>query len=230
MNPPSIYDWPDGCAASEIESFTISSGNLPIREYHFHDSAVTGRNRINGSRDGGLFFPPGFFEGKTVRLTEKEVATIRSLLERIDFREWITEQRILDQFGNDGFCITEMFSCQLSGGKRFKYIGSRGRTPKEFDELFQVLDKKCPGPSLLPERELSRKLYKVLCPTCAKPIRPYTDYCSVCGETLTSYKYFVLTMIEVDLDETVCFCRYCGNDISFGDSYCRHCGMCLGRK
>ena len=221
---PSIYLWPEGHEAKDIEDFTISSGNFPIREYHFRSNEITGRNRINGSRDGWMTFPQGFFNGRTVMLKGDDVSTVWEILTSIDFQTWITERRVFDLIGSEGFCISEAFSCTFIDGKEFRYIGLRGKTPKEFNDLYRVLDQRCKGPSFVSDWDPDRKLYKVLCPLCAKPIRPNSNYCSECGKELTSHKYFVLTMLEIDLDETVRLCRYCGNDISFSDSYCRSCG------
>ena len=230
MYQPSIYLWPEGHGAQDIADFTISSGNFPIREYHFKGSEITGRNRINGSRDGWMTFPQGFFDGRTVSLKMDDISVIRDLLNRINFHTWNTERCVLDLIGSEGFCITEAFSCKFTDGKEFRYIGLHGKTPTEFNDLFHLLNQRCKGPSLTSGWDPDRKLYKVLCPLCAKPIRPNSNYCSQCGEELSSQKYFVLTMIEVDLDETVRTCRFCSNDMSFSDSYCRSCGAGLHER
>lgn len=220
----SVHIWPDGYEAHDIAEFTISSGDLPIREYHCRDRVLTGRNRVNGSRDGGLYFPAGFFTGKTVYLHGDEAAAVRDLLYTIDFRTWVTEERVFELFGCEGFCASETFSCVLYDGKRFEYIGLRGETPAEFGELFGMLDKKCPGPSFVPSHEPKKRLFKVLCPACGRPIRPDGAFCGACGAPLAETEHPVLTMEEVDPDETIRRCRYCGEDTSYHDAFCRRCG------
>ena len=220
----SIYIWPDGYGAGDIAEFSISSGDLPIREYHVRNGEITGRNRVNGSRDGGQYFPPGFFNGKTVPLTENLASDIRGTLAGIDFCTWVTDISVFEQFRSEGFCVTESFSCDFRDGKKFRYIGQRGKTPDEFEELFRLLESKCAVPSWVSGESPERKRYKVLCPACARAIRPDSAFCSGCGEELASCSNFVFTMIEVNLDETVRLCGNCSNDIAFGDRYCRHCG------
>ena len=76
-------------------------------------------------------------------------------------------------------------------------------------------------------KEIIKPRNKVLCPFCSKKIRPMTAYCGFCGESLSGIRSFIPTREEVDFDETIFLCRFCGNDVSWNEVFCRHCGKRL---
>ena len=75
--------------------------------------------------------------------------------------------------------------------------------------------------------EKDKPLYKVICPFCKKSTRHNSIYCSVCGKPLLDVHDYIFTEEEVDLDETIHLCRFCGNDVSWEDYFCRNCGKRL---
>lgn len=72
-----------------------------------------------------------------------------------------------------------------------------------------------------------KPLYKVKCPFCKASIRPKSAYCSMCAKLLAGVDSFIFSEEEVDLDETILFCKFCENDVSWADIYCRTCGRKL---
>ena len=108
------YVWhPEYMQVSQIEKFSIRFGDCSIVNVSFSGNTLTIQNSINGSRDGWMTFPEGFFDERHKVLTDQQVKRIRSCLEGLHFEEWRTPEFVFKNAGADGFCINEVFSLSL---------------------------------------------------------------------------------------------------------------------
>ena len=129
----------------DITRFVISDGDFPIPHYEYHKGELKGYNRINGSRDGGMHFPDGFFDDVVVKLNAAQDAQIDELLRQISFDEWKTDPDIYEKFDCPGFCVRSSFSCTFADGSECQYY-SNDRNPEVFEKMIQLLQDICPLP------------------------------------------------------------------------------------
>lgn len=124
--------------ASQIEKFTIGFGDCPIVNISFFGNTLTIRNSINGSRDGWMSFPEGFFDEKQKVLTEQQIKMIRSCLEELRFAQWHTPLYVFKNVGAPGFCINAYFRCTFPDGREF--VCEEPKAP-DFDKLVSLMKK-----------------------------------------------------------------------------------------
>lgn len=123
----------------EIKSFKISFGNIPIYEISYQKGQLILQNKINGSRDGWMSFPKGYFDKKFYSLTAQQEATIFDTMQKIDFSLWQVNARTFENLYACGFCIYDSFKCSFNNGKQFiSYSPSKG-----FEKIEAVLCKIC---------------------------------------------------------------------------------------
>ncbi len=116
------YVWDSSCMNfSEIASFHIEWGDLPIINISYDGDNLTLYNRINGSRDGGIQYPDGFFDEKKIELNDEQKIKIQEFLSAFDFTDWKTDDRTISmlKFPPPGFCITKAFSCKFENSIDF---------------------------------------------------------------------------------------------------------------
>ncbi len=140
---------------NEITKFVISFGNCPIKHIEYENGVLTFYNRINGSRDGWMTFPEGFFDKKTKQLSTAEINIIFSILQSIDFSEWKTNPDILDKLGCHGFCLYETFKCCFKNGKTFISYNPG----ESFKILIETLKNVCSELSFFSENDYSTHIF-----------------------------------------------------------------------
>lgn len=114
------YVWhPEIMQASQIEKFAIGFGDRPIVNILFSGNQLIIHNTINGSRDGWMSFPEGFFDEKSRELNNEQIQSIRACLEALHFEQWHTPQYVFRNAGACGFCINAYFRCTFPDGKEF---------------------------------------------------------------------------------------------------------------
>lgn len=125
-----------------IDRLQVSFGNFPIVSISYDGEKLIVYNRINGSRDGWMSFPNGFFDDKIVNLTVEQKASIIEHIKKIDFSTWRTEYYIRENYerGATGFCINNSFAVTFKNGEFFKCY-----EPKydEFEQLVGFLKSFC---------------------------------------------------------------------------------------
>lgn len=127
---------PEIMQASQIEKFVIGFGDCPIVNISFFGDTLTIHNTINGSRDGWMSFPDGFFDEKIQRLNGKQIKRLRSCLEELRFEQWHTPQYVFNNAGAAGFCINAYFRCTFPDGKEF--VCEEPKSP-DFDKLVSLM-------------------------------------------------------------------------------------------
>lgn len=114
------YVWhPEWMQVSQMEEFAVSFGDRPIVNVTFNGKSLKIHNSINGSRDGWMTFPEGYFDERQKNLTEQQIKDLWTCLESVRFEEWNTPEYVFENAGADGFCINEGFSCSFRNGKKF---------------------------------------------------------------------------------------------------------------
>lgn len=111
--------------AEDIVSFTLSFGDLPIVMVKYDGSVMKVKNSINGSRDGWMSFPEGFFDEKTIKLSDEDKNRLHDCLRSLNFDLFATSPDLFRNFGAAGFGISNKFLCRFSNGKGFACISPR---------------------------------------------------------------------------------------------------------
>lgn len=107
---------------SDIVSFKITYGDLPIVTVKYDMASLRIKNSINGSRDGWMAFPDGYFDEKTITLSNQERNIILNCLNSLDMDTFTTDPDVFGKIGACGFCINKEFSCEFSNGRSFRCI------------------------------------------------------------------------------------------------------------
>lgn len=125
-----------------IDRLQVSFGNFPIVSISYDGEKLIVYNRINGSRDGWMSFPNGFFDDKIVNLTVEQKESIIEHIKKIDFSTWRTEYYIRENYemGATGFCINNSFAVTFKNGELFKCYEPKY---KEFEQLVGFLKSFC---------------------------------------------------------------------------------------
>lgn len=117
------YTWDKyGMHISDIVGFEITYGNLPIVTVKYDIASLKIKNSINGSRDGWMEFPDGYFDEKTIMLSNQERNIISNCLNSLDMETFTTDPDVFGKIGACGFCIDEEFTCKFSNGQSFRCI------------------------------------------------------------------------------------------------------------
>ena len=120
-----------------IVEFTIYYGDLPIVHYKYKEGKLFAYNRINGSRDGGKSFPPGFFDTVEIPFSAAQHQQLSAMLAALDLHEWGSDETALRNRGAPGFCAAQGFSCRYADGK--EYACTPAERPSSFIKLFELL-------------------------------------------------------------------------------------------
>lgn len=138
----SPYIWDPVCMKTEnINYFSVSFGSLPAINIYYDGEKLTVCNRINPG-DGGRSFPDGFFDKRTVKLTQKQITEINRYIQNIDFTKWKTEEHIQTNYetGTDGFYAEKAFFCRFQNGREFRCLFPK---TKDFFSLAKFLKSFC---------------------------------------------------------------------------------------
>lgn len=108
--------------AEDIVGFDISFGDCPIVTVRYNGVAMKVKNSIDGSRDGWMSFPKGYFDEKTIKLSHKDKNKLYECLRLLDFDSFTTLPDLFLDFGAAGFCIRNRFLCRFSNGRGFECL------------------------------------------------------------------------------------------------------------
>ena len=144
----SKYIWGDK-RIDRIKNISLSWGDLPIYHIDIENDTVSLYRRINGSRDGWMTFPDGYFDEKKKPLELEEKKMLFQFLETVDFTKWTTDEKTIFNIENMacGFCVKESFSCILDDGTTF-YCATPPQ--KQFNELVDYFKNFFPGENMEP--------------------------------------------------------------------------------
>ena len=145
---PSRYVWGDK-KVNRIKNVSLSWGNLPIYHIDIENDIVSLYRRINGSRDGWMSFPEGYFDEKNKPFDVEEKRKLFQFLETIDFTKWNTNETTIYNIENMacGFCVTESFSCVFDDDTTF-YCATPPQS--QFKELVEYFKNFFPGENMEP--------------------------------------------------------------------------------
>lgn len=126
--------------ASQITDFSISYGDCPIVNVKYSNNKLTVFNRINGSRDGWMTFPEGYFDEKIIEITEVENSELFNLIKSFNFLNWKSPDYALKNYIDmaTGFCVHNSFGCSFVNGECFECIEP---SDAEFKKLVKFLEK-----------------------------------------------------------------------------------------
>lgn len=124
---------------AKITDFAISYGDCPIVNVKYSKNKITVFNRINGSRDGWMKFPEGYFDERTIGLSEEENNQVLRIVKELDFANWVTPEHILRNHIDmaTGFCVHNSFRCSFKSGEIFQCLEP---DTKEFNKIVNILD------------------------------------------------------------------------------------------
>lgn len=144
----SKYIWGDK-RIDRIKSISLSWGDLPIYHIDIEYDTVSLYRRINGSRDGWMTFPDGYFDEKKKSLVPEEKRRLFQFFETVDFTKWTTDEKTMFNIENMvcGFCVKESFSCIFDDDTTF-YCATPPQ--KQFDELVDYFKNFFPGENMEP--------------------------------------------------------------------------------
>ncbi len=108
--------------SEDIMWFEITFGDRPIVTVKCNGRMMKVKYLINGSRDGWMSFPEGYFDEKTIVLTDEDKSRLRDCLLSLDFALFKTSRDLFRNFGAVGFCISKKFICRFSDGKAFECL------------------------------------------------------------------------------------------------------------
>ena len=117
------HKWnPSDMRAEDIESFSLSFGNLPIVTVRYDGSVMKVKNRINGSRDGWMSFPEGYFDEKIIKLSNEDRSKLCECLSSLDFASFTTSPNAFGYLFVPGAGVRHRFFCYFSNGKSFECL------------------------------------------------------------------------------------------------------------
>lgn len=135
------YTWPAAWQAEDILSFSVGFGDRPIRCFTCEGDFLTAVNRIDVGRDGGLSFPPGYFDPISIHLSGRQQKQLRRCLEAIGQERWSSDTTALQyEFQRPtGYTRHTYFCCELKNGEKFEYLPGEEPAPG-FTHLCRCLE------------------------------------------------------------------------------------------
>lgn len=117
------HKWiPSDMRAEEIVNFAVSFGDLPIVTVRYDGNMMKIKKSINGSRDGWMSFPEGYFDERTIKLSDEDKNKLHDCLRSLKFDSFTTSPDLFQNFMAPGFCIGDSFLCLFSNGKGFECL------------------------------------------------------------------------------------------------------------
>ena len=214
-----VWDYPN-MRAEDIVSFSVEFGNCPIVNVRYDGSVIKVNNSINGSRDGWMSFPEGYFDENTINLSDEDKCKLKECLKTLKFDLFITDPEIFRCFGSDGFCVNEKFSCVFSNGRGFECLFPE---TEEFTKLVSVvkdvLGRKC---DIIDSDPADATTLGVIVTCCNKEIPDFYKYCPYCGKQIEDRTK--RQKMLYDIQETLWLCGECGSGNRFEYKFCGNCG------
>ena len=135
------YAWPAAWRAEDILRFSAGFGDRPIRYFTYDGGILTARNRIDVSRDGGMSFPPDYFDPVSMELTDGQKEQLYRCLGAIPREHWCCDHLALkyDLQCPTGYTRHSFFSCEMKDGGKFDYLPGEEAAPG-FVQLCRCLE------------------------------------------------------------------------------------------
>ena len=165
-------------------------------------------------------FPEGFFEERVRILTTMEAKKLARKLCEIDVSCWKSDEHI--NYFHDSVIHTQ-FWCRYSDGWEFRYETAE-QPPESFKKLVSLLTAYCDEKAVRASERRETQIRARICPGCGKLIPAEANYCSRCGDKQTPVQPSEVTVMPVDLDETLFTCRKCESVVRYEDVFCPVCG------
>lgn len=116
----SSFVWHKDCMdVSKIVKILLSFGDYPIRNITYENKKIIYKNSINGSRDGWMSHPKGFFDQHTLCLNKEQGEALHRALSDANINLWATEPHVFNNIGACGFCLHTTFMCVFENGRSF---------------------------------------------------------------------------------------------------------------
>ncbi len=219
---------------ADITSFELSYGNLPIINITYEGNEMVLENKINGSRDGWMRFPEGFFAKKIIELSKKEKLDLYKKLEAIDFCSLVTPLSVFKNLFAPGFCPSDTFRCCFSNGKVFTCISPSSSAFAAIVNIIAPFVGAAPLPKPSPANyqpplqtatsfePIMREVAGIVVPCCNKPIPADCSFCPYCGKKVED-KSATCTFKD-DVEATVWLCADCDSNNKCEYRFCTKCG------
>ena len=220
---------PDCMNVAKITKISLSFGNYPIRNIIYKRDEITYKNSINGSRDGWMSHPKGFFDKHTLRLRKEQTEALKNALSAANIDTWKTDPHIFSNIGACGFCLHSTFECVFENGRAFVCY-----SPNRFDgfhELTNILSKICGFSATVSNAKESegfivpghKKVKAIRTECCNVAIPEVQSYCPKCGKKIEDKESLVHFDMDYDPDQTSWICE-CLSTNACEYQYCSNCG------
>lgn len=224
------FVWQHDCMdTSKIVKFSLSFGDYPIRNVLYERNKITYKNSINGSRDGWMTHPRGFFNRHSIRLIKDQREALQRTLSAAHIDSWKTDPHIFNNIGACGFCLSTTFECVFENGRSFICY-----SPYRFDGfnmLTSLLSEICGFSSIADNGKkqsdsiaTAPKRMKALMARCCYVAIPEDHlYCPKCGKKIEDKESAPHWDVDYDPDQTSWLCE-CLNSNALEYQYCSKCG------
>lgn len=224
------YRWDSACMdAKDITWFSLSFGDLPILNIDFDGTRLTTQRFINGSRDGWMSFPKGYFDKEEHALSADEIERLRAVLASTDFSVFSTSEHTLRSMYGVGFCASEKFSCEFSNGVCFQCLLPE---TEEFRKLVDRVTAFLKPAHAAPSAEISQTtppkettVPAVITACCKQTVPTTMSYCPHCGSTIDDANILETTTMIFDFEETSWLCDKCRESNAVAHPFCGYCGQ-----
>ena len=213
------HKWiPSDMRAEDIVSFAVSFGDLPIVTVRYDGNMMKVKNSING----WMSFPEGYFDERTIKLSDEDKKKIHEGLRSLNFDSFTTSPDLFRNFGAPGFCISHRFLCYFSNGKGFECLSP---SSNDFGKLVTIV-KDFVG---LKREFVDGVVFEetttpgIVASCCNKEVPDFFKYCPYCGELIIDNS--VKCDIPYDKQATGWLCVECGSGNQFDYRFCGNCGV-----
>lgn len=214
------YKWhSDEMDTSKVVKIQVSFGDYPIRniEYDSEKGSIRYKNTINGSRDGGLRHPNGFFEPHISQPSDAQGKKLLDTLKTVDFTNWGTDISTIKNMrvGSCGFCIHSSIRMLFENGRSFiAYCCAGDDFNKITATLMEMCNIKAKDNSV---EEITADVYYC----CGKAYPANMQFCTVCGRKLRvpppkpkeNVPGIITECCNSKVPEYCKFCPECGSEI-----------------
>ena len=178
------YKWkPEEMDTSKVVKIQVTFGDYPIRniEYDSEKRRIRYRNTINGSRDGGLRHPDGFFEPHEFQITPAQKEQLFDTLKEVNFCNWETDASTIKNMnvGACGFCIHNSIRLLFENGRSFICYNCGGN---DFNKITATLMKIC---NIKAKDNRVEEIKADVYYCCGKAYPANMQFCTECGRKLS---------------------------------------------
>lgn len=214
------YKWhSDEMNTSKVVKIQVSFGDYPIRniEYDSEKGSVSYKNNINGSRDGGLRHPVGFFEPHISQIADTQRKKLFDTLKTVDITNWETDVSTIKNMrvGSCGFCAHSSIRMRFENGRSFVCYSCGGDDFNKITAaLMEICDTKAKDNSV---EEITADIHYC----CGKAYPADMQFCTVCGRKLRvpppkpkdKVPGIITECCKSKVPEHCNFCPECGGEI-----------------